>query len=123
MTHPITPPPELVQQWEVDTTFNRETGSSWTAAFAARAAAWGADQELEACCEEFSRFWDEVELVTLDDVLKRLRAARRPKPPSLKELALAVLENEPEADDMKELVVFDVDQVEIIRRALEESPE
>jgi hypothetical protein len=35
----------------------------------------------------------------------------------LKEQALAVLEEEPE--DAKELIVFDVDQVKIIRRALE----
>ena len=54
------------------------------------------------------------------DLLERARAAlTEPKPPSLKEQALAVLENEPEADDMKDLVVFDVDQVELIRRALE----
>ena len=50
---------------------------------ATQAARWGADQELEACCE-----W-------LDSKgspnASRLRAARRPKPPSLREQALAKL--------------------------------
>ena len=73
------------------------------------AAQWGADQELEACCA----------LIDQKGFLpsRLLRAARRPKPPSLKEQALAVLEEEPE--DAKELIVFDTDQVKIIRRALE----
>ena len=47
----------------------------------------GADLELEACCE-----WLEE-----NDMLKRanhdLRAARRPKPPTLKEQALAILDD------------------------------
>ena len=77
---PITPPPELVQQWR----------SKWMASncdrdsyqnIATQAARWGADQELEACCEWLLvNSWK-----TLDS---RLRAARRPKPPSLKEQAL-----------------------------------
>ena len=45
---------------------------------------WGADQELEACCEWIPKAtpWD----------AEQLRAARRPKPPSLKEQALEALE-------------------------------
>jgi hypothetical protein len=43
-----------------------------------RAAQWGADQELEACCE-----W-----VGYPVAARQLRAARRPKPPSLAERAL-----------------------------------
>ena len=35
--HPITSPPELVEQWEAE-----------TACVAVKAARWGADQELEA---------------------------------------------------------------------------
>ena len=72
----------------------------------------GADQELEACCKWLPKLppW------SADD----LRTARRPKPPSLKKRALKILEEEPEADDMKELIVFDTDQVNIIRRALEQ---
>jgi hypothetical protein len=53
---------------------------------ATRAAQWGADQELEACCE-----WTAI--VGGADAL---RAARRPKPPSLKEQALALVEQHEE---------------------------
>jgi hypothetical protein len=111
--HPITPPPWRVHEWREEAARRQYTGSETDQHIAVEAAQWGADQELEACREwlnnEDRGFWG-----------GKLRAARRPKPPSLKELALAVLENEPEADDMKELIVFDVDQVEIIRRALEQ---
>jgi hypothetical protein len=56
---------------------------------ATRAAQWGADQELEACCEWIAAYpWlDHPELL-----IKQLRAARRPKPPSLKEQALDELD-------------------------------
>jgi hypothetical protein len=53
------------------------------------AAQWGADQELEACCEWFQEFYETESWVKHD--LKHLRTARRPKPPSLKEQALAAL--------------------------------
>ena len=77
MEHPITPPDELVQQW-----INIAEEDGLTAGhILAQAARWGADQELEACCAEVSWF-------TAD----KLRAARRPKPPSLKEQALAAHE-------------------------------
>ena len=83
--HPITPPPELVKQWE---------GSAYSAApipythhIARCAARWGADQELEACCAVV----DAATVVPLE-AGQWLRAARRPKPPSLKELNLKHLE-------------------------------
>ncbi|NBX48536.1 hypothetical protein EBT25_01120 [bacterium] len=54
-------------------------------ALARQAAQWGADQELEACCE-----WLQDPDLNVDTY--KLRAARRPKPPSLKELNLKHLE-------------------------------
>jgi hypothetical protein len=78
--HLITPPPELVHQW-VDMLSSRSDQAVFT-----MAAQWGADQELEACCE-----------LTRDnegyDAALRLRGSRRPKPPSLKEQALDVLDD------------------------------
>ena len=50
------------------------------------AAQWGADQELEACCE-----WLDAGLRT-PYVAIRLRSDRRSKPPSLKEQALEQLD-------------------------------
>jgi hypothetical protein len=112
----ITPPPELVQQWEKDWYYSKVKHVELLPYIAAQSAQYGADQELEACCEEFSRFWDEVE-VTLDDVLKRLRTSRRPKPPSLKEQALTHFESYAATF---ETVGGDSD---LIRRALEQLPE
>ena len=77
--HPITPPPELVQQWI-------DANRTWLRGIALEAAQWGADQELEACGE-----WLRARGVTLQ-IIEQLRAARRPKPPSLKEQALEHLE-------------------------------
>jgi len=81
--HPITPPPELMQQWWEGT-----HGALYEfEAVATQAARWGADQELEECCQ-----WIESESCLTNSVMaKRLRAARRPKPPSLKEEALETL--------------------------------
>ena len=85
--HPIIPPPELVDKWH-DQWLN-----AWVSArniranqwIANQSAQWGADQELEACCEVMRVNGDYVS----DGVL---RAIRRPKPPSLKEQALEQLD-------------------------------
>jgi hypothetical protein len=84
--HPITPPPELVQKWA--RTFYETTTApgDWAIATATQAARWGADQELEACCE-----WLQDPDLNVDTY--KLRAARRPKPPSLKEQALIHFES------------------------------
>jgi hypothetical protein len=72
--HPITPPPELVEQWFDGDEYELAT----------QAARWGADQELEACCSQLA-YWGV-------HGYNKLYEARRPKPPSLKEQALAELE-------------------------------
>jgi hypothetical protein len=87
--HPITPPPELVQQW-----INEEDGLT-AEHIATQAARWGADQELEACLDVLGGQW-EWDLLSQctgwkefrDQSEEILRAARRPKPPTLKEQAL-----------------------------------
>ena len=114
--HPITPPPELVEQWMAEV-WHEGTPVRVAASdihIATQAAQWGANIELEACCEWLFKNYAVPSW--------KLRAARRPrpKPLSLKEQALKILEEEPEADEMKELVVFDVDQVAIIRKTLEQ---
>ena len=80
--HPITPPPELVEQW-IDTWYSTKVKHDELVGFiATQAARWGADQELEACCVLMDE-WG------LDG--KDLMECRRSKPPSLKEQALAAL--------------------------------
>ena len=91
MSHPITPPPELVAAW------CRETDDSepMFPQVAAKAAQWGADQELEACCQALYDRYDSVRRATGfpgSDMSDWLHAARRPKPPSLKEINLKHLD-------------------------------
>ena len=86
--HPITPPAGLVQEWWKATPVQvLATDPDPIQLIAAKAAQWGSDQELEACCEWLGAGKREnlVQVVAL-------RFARRPKPPSLKELALAAHE-------------------------------
>ena len=104
--HPITPPPELVEQRlntsQVEGDFDQE--------FAAFFAQWGADQELEACIE-----W--LDDRTVLNGSTALRAARRPKsltlPLTLKDQALALLEIEHG---------LNVEDLALLRRALEQLP-
>jgi hypothetical protein len=94
--HPITPPPELVQQWREAPEFSALSPCVMVTVtntklqdIATQAARWGSDQELEACCEWLvSEPWFKYEHEAVED----LRAARRPKPPSLKEQALLQLD-------------------------------
>jgi hypothetical protein len=86
MTDSITPPHELMEQWASEKSYNER---DWLYEFhiATRAAQWGADRELEACCEWLH--WQN--LATHPELIPSLRAARRSKPPSLKEQALEAL--------------------------------
>jgi hypothetical protein len=107
VTDPITPPPELVQKWFDDA---RNAWAEPQQYVAARAAQWGADMELEACCEWLvNEGWFKYEHEAVED----LRAARRPKPPSLKERALH------ELADVYNRDKIDDSAYDTIRRALE----
>jgi len=100
--HPITPPPELVEQWVrmLEYLPDKQVFSE--------VARWGADQELELS----------IELLKADGykaLASPLRAARRPKPPSLKAQALAALDDAVMRGDC----ITISDAVPTIRRALE----
>ncbi len=116
MTH-ITPPLELVQQWAKDRALLGDCRVPIHGYIATRAAQWGADQELEACCDWVSQWRCEVG-GNRPEV--GLRAARRPKPPSLKQQALAALDHALEYDvsSIDDETVYDT-----IRRALKALPE
>ena len=83
--HSITPPPELVQQWRKSGPADAAANNAYELHIAIQAARWGADQELLACCE-----WLRNDGL-FETRIGHLRAARRPKPPSLKEQALKAL--------------------------------
>ena len=94
--HPITPPNKLIHQWIMEA-----TEPSYVPTQAAR---WGADQELDACYQEVQKVYG---------VGSWLRSLRRPKPPSLKQQALALLDK---AEDPS----WDINDFSIVRKALEQ---
>lgn len=123
--HPISPPPGMVQ-WislqalelfpddecgavEID-----EARDEYIATFFTQ---WGADQELEAIC-----YWLRIGpygasiACHAEQMISDLRAARRPRPPSLKEQALALLEP-------GETRLLNREQQDVIRQALETLPD
>lgn len=101
--HSITPPPELIQRWSEQF----EKGRSLYAMFEDIYRA-GADAELEACCE-----WLQDPDLNVDTY--KLRAARRPKPQSLKEMALEALD--------EEQAELSIQNYKLIRSVLESLPD
>ena len=71
--HSVTPSPELVEYWVrlLERCTDMEVFSA--------AARWGANEELEACCE----WLEDTDCDDPQEVAEHLRTARRPKPPSL----------------------------------------
>ena len=111
---PITPPPELFDQWEDDILDSQDNvdyvlDCAWRNGFQA-----GADQELEAIFKMVGQQSLPEEDRYLDGLtVASIRATRRPKPPSLKEQALAALRQVGNCEEIDN-ATFDT-----IRRALE----
>ena len=97
---PITPPLALIDQWWDEAKQNAKYDEPIGPLVATQGAQWGADKELEACCE------------LVPGLTNYLRAARR-KPPSLKEQALH------ELNDVYNRDKIDDSTYDTIRRALE----
>ena len=101
--HPAIPPSDLLKKWE-DAWFDEEEHPDVLLIQAFQA---GADQELEACCQ-----W--LDFNHSASAARNLRAARRPKPPSLKEQALDELHISFDRGYLKK------EAADTIRRALEQ---
>ena len=108
--HPITPPPELALQW-INEYLNEHPEGVDVEVLVVSAAQWGADQELLACGNYLKQCaaWEEEDVTEFYNY-------RRPRPLSLKELALESVKRfeksgEFFSDQMREL--------EFIRKALE----
>jgi hypothetical protein len=89
MSHPITPPPELIRQW-LEEFFGPETMPGMAPGevslhIATQAARWGADEQRNADCE-----WVQSYAECGDSLL----AAMRPKLPRLAEEALKALQDQ-----------------------------
>jgi hypothetical protein len=107
--HPITPPPELFAEWLAEAKrLHPAESTGFIAGEVARLAyRTGADQELQACCE-----W--LMLNGYGTAISRLRAARHPKPPSLKKQALLAIDTA--VADYR----IAADVANVVRRALEQ---
>jgi hypothetical protein len=110
--HPITPPPELVQQWAKHRALLGDE-TPLHIYIANRAAQWGADQQLE----EDAKWLDHNALnephLRITPVGESLKEAMRPKLSSLKERAL-------QAWDAVQAGTDDQVAMTVIRRALEQ---
>ena len=106
--HPIIPSNSLILKWIRPGHPGRKCSEGLI-----EAAQWGADQELEACLTE-------VSFLGSRSIADKVRAARRPKPPSLKELALKALDEALRMADDAPPEGICSDQADIIRRALEQ---
>jgi hypothetical protein len=123
--HPITPSIELVKQWSDRWHSAKDNDFDVVLFVAIEAARWGADQELEACCEYLTRCaaWEPWE----PEDIQEMRDLRRPKPPSLKQQALEALgpepmpETGPTGDTI--LNVGAIERHRFLRRALEQLPD
>jgi hypothetical protein len=114
MANSITPPPELVAALRNDAPRGiRDAGVTRERWLIDHAYAAGADQELEACCLLLDNGEYAASYGCHDGT--SLRAARRPKPPSLKEQALEALER------VQDLYPH-MGNTKTIRRALEALP-
>ena len=105
--HPIIPPSELLQLWfEQHDDYNKGINE-----LLIEATQWGADKELLACGNYLKQCaaWEEEDVIEFYNY-------RRPKPPSLKEQALALLNK---AEDPS----WDINDFSIVRKALEQLPE
>ena len=112
--HPITPPPKLAARWKDEWFDAKIKHINLEDYILAQAAQWGADQELQACCDWIVQncgklHWWEIPV--------SLRAARSPKPLSLKEKALKALKVLPTPEGQ---VTLDITDLNTIRRALEQ---
>jgi hypothetical protein len=98
VTDKIVPPPELVEQWRaaasnVPATLSTDPGGrrDYIDFFVTRAAQWGADQELEACCDHIRNYqWgfverpDGIKIHRAVDLKIARRRGSNPPPPGRK---------------------------------------
>jgi hypothetical protein len=118
--HPITPPRELIEQWASEKSYD-ERDWLYELHIAARAAQWGADQQLAEDAEWLDHNALNEPHLKIIPMGESLKEAMRPKakPPSLKEQALRALDAAVRmADDVPPGGICS-DQADIIRRALE----
>jgi hypothetical protein len=106
MPDSITPPPELIGRWEEDWHHSKVKHIELEDHIANEAAQWGADQQLEDCCEQLKSIPSPLGIPFGEMASNALRSACRPKPPSLKARALKLLDGLALPDDAFETIRF-----------------
>jgi len=92
MTNSITPPRELIEQWASEKCYD-ERDWLYELHIAARAAQWGADQQLANDAEWLDHNALNEPHLKITPMGESLKKAMRPKPLTVKEQAIAVLED------------------------------
>jgi len=119
MTHPLTPPPKLVQQWGHDANLSgvphNDEHWAYEQHIANRAAQWGADQQLAKDAEWLNHNALNQPHLRIAPVGESLKEAMRHKPLSLKEQAMETLKYPKD--------LWSESEVDTIRRALEALPD
>ena len=130
--HPITPPDELVWKWHLEWCQLKVKHIRINEYMAAQGAKWGANRQLQLDAKQINHAWQEGADHELEACCgfigcehsvawsSKLRAARRPQPPSLKEQALAALRRQAVRSVPSLIATEDCDT---IRKALEALPE
>lgn len=111
----LMPPDDLIRKWDSEYCHNSAIlplPGELHRFLCSKAAQWGANQELKACC-------DLLEEQCWPRLAKELRETRRPKRPSLKEQALEALETA----DIGYSLTLTPAEASIVRRALEALPD
>ena len=114
--HPIPSPPfDLVRQWMERTEYDEYTWF-YESYIAEQAARWGADQQLAEDAKWLDQHALDAPHLKITPVGESLKEAMRPKPPTLKEQALEVLNITQKGYGLAEV------DLDTIRRAIEALP-
>lgn len=110
----IVPASDLVEVWFEEAPIYAREDADYEEFIARKAALWGADQELENCCD----FIRESGFAQAERIIFELRENRRPKTEPLKKQAIKILDK---IQGNKEW--WQLEELNVVRRALEEVPD
>ena len=113
--NPVIPSDKLIDHWWNESMFEDCVGAYSEKEVVIKAAQWGANQELNKCCELVLTYAGCGTKFQRSNLVKYLKEKRRPKELTLKEQALNILD---ELEKIDSCVV--VNRIELLRRALEQ---
>jgi len=116
--HSITPPLLLVKQWvRASPLLHSDNSWAYELFITQQAARWGSDQQLAKDAEWLDQHAFDAPHLKITPVGESLKEAMRPKPPSLKEQSIALINKIQSNNEM-----WQTDDLDVVRRALEALP-